>query len=62
MQTCESHGRLMLLDEWHVDLVSADIEEASVERVRSRVNVSIREWAVGGRSSGWPRILLRVEQ
>lgn len=62
MTTGESGGGFVLLDQWHVDLlVPADTDNASVERLRNRMDASLRHWAVGA-NLGLTGALVRVEQ
>jgi hypothetical protein len=62
MTTSDEGAGLVLLEQWHVDLlVSANMGDASVERLRDRINASLIEWAVGT-SLGLAGALVRVEQ
>jgi len=53
---------LVLLDQWHVDvLVPASMDDSAAETVRNRIDASLREWAVGA-SVGLAGVLVQVEQ
>jgi hypothetical protein len=62
MTTGDGGAPPVLLDRWHVDLlVPADADDASVERLRNRMDASLRQWAVGA-NPGLAGALVRVEQ
>lgn len=62
MSTGEDGVGLVLLDQWHVDLlIPTHMDDHAVERMRDRVDVSLRQWAERTQA-GLGGISLRVEQ
>jgi hypothetical protein len=62
MSTGEDGERRVLVDQWHVELLAPpDMDDAAVETLRSRMDASLRQWAVRA-SLGLAGILVRVEQ
>jgi len=62
MPTGEGEAPMVLLDQWHVDLlVPAGMDDDAGEPMRHQVDASLRQWAVGTqlRPTG---TFLRVEQ